>query len=154
MEIIVRYFAAIALDLAKRARSNQCSKRDKNQQAGYRKTCTFNEQCLCVLRYTSRFDIKQRNRKLGYQLKDILRWQYQWVPLSLCNLSLLSEGNLVHHVPPVYNDYNNAKINWQIKWLVLVHYNIKDKPQLTWELCSPMISILPPKKEKQIREVK
>jgi hypothetical protein len=32
MEIIVRYFAAIALDLAKRARSDQCSKRDKNQQ--------------------------------------------------------------------------------------------------------------------------
>jgi hypothetical protein len=33
MEIIVRYFAAIALDLAKRARSDQCSKRGKNQQA-------------------------------------------------------------------------------------------------------------------------
>jgi hypothetical protein len=32
MEIIVRYFAAIPLDLAKRVRSDQCSKRDKNQQ--------------------------------------------------------------------------------------------------------------------------
>jgi hypothetical protein len=72
MEIIVRYFAAIALDLAKRARSDQCSKK-RQESPGYRKTCTFNEQYLCVLRYTSRFDIKQRNRKLGYQLKDILR---------------------------------------------------------------------------------
>jgi hypothetical protein len=58
-----------------------------------------------------KIDIKGRNRKLGYQLKDILRWQYQWVPLSQSNLSLLSEGNLVHHVPPVHNSYNNAKIN-------------------------------------------
>jgi len=32
MEIIVRYFVAITLDLAKRARSDQCSKRDKNHQ--------------------------------------------------------------------------------------------------------------------------
>jgi hypothetical protein len=107
MEIIVRYFAAIALDLAKRARSDQCSKRQES--IGYRKTCTFNERYLCVLRYTSRFDIKQRNWKLGYQLKDILRWQYRWVPLSQSNLSLLSEGNLVHHVPPVHKNNNNAK---------------------------------------------
>jgi hypothetical protein len=32
MEIMVRYFATIAMDLAKRARSDQCSKRDKNHQ--------------------------------------------------------------------------------------------------------------------------
>jgi hypothetical protein len=32
MEIIVRYFVTIALDLAKRARYDQCRKRDKNQQ--------------------------------------------------------------------------------------------------------------------------
>jgi hypothetical protein len=58
-----------------------------------------------------KIDIKQRNQRQGYQLKDILRWQYQWAPLSQSNLSLLSEDNLVHHVLPVHSNYNNAKIN-------------------------------------------